>query len=39
MDDQSGFTFGGWYLDQACTKPATPGDVICSDITLYADWN
>ncbi len=39
MDDQSGFTFGGWYLDKACTKPATPGDVICSDITLYADWN
>lgn len=39
LDDQGGFTFGGWYLDKACTKPATPGDVICSDITLYADWN
>ena len=39
MDDQGGFTFGGWYLDKACTKPATPGEVICSDITLYANWN
>ncbi len=36
MDGQG---FGGWYLDKACTKPATPGDVICSDITLYAKWN
>ncbi len=39
LADQGSFTFGGWYLDKACTKPATPGDVICSDITLYAAWN
>ena len=39
LDDQAGFTFGGWYKDKNCTIPATPGEVICSDITLYAKWS
>ena len=36
---KDGYAFEGWYKDKACTKPATPGEVICSDITLYAKWS
>ena len=38
---KEGFTFGGWYLDETCTKPVggagsrfLPG----KDVTLYAGW-
>ena len=38
---RTGSSFGGWYYDQACEKPAgTAGDRITPDrdMTLYAKW-
>lgn len=38
---KEGYTFGGWYIDQACTRPiGTAGDSFTptSDCTLYAKW-
>lgn len=38
---KTGSSFGGWYYDPECTKPAgTEGDRITptKDITLYAGW-
>ena len=32
------YTFGGWYIDSALTKPFSFATVITSDITLYAKW-
>ncbi|MBR2596917.1 MAG: InlB B-repeat-containing protein, partial [Clostridiales bacterium] len=32
------YTFGGWYIDAALTKPFSFATVITSDITLYAKW-
>ena len=31
--------FLGWYLDAACTLPATSGVLLVEDITLYAKWD
>ena len=38
---KAGFTFGGWYLDEAYTKPFDPEKAIESadDFTIYAKWN
>ena len=33
---RDGYTFAGWYLDAACTKPAT--GYITENKTLYASW-
>ena len=33
-----GYTFGGWYTDEALTQEATAGATISDDITLYAKW-
>ena len=33
-----GFTFGGWYLDEACTKPYDFSTAVTQDVTLYAAW-
>ena len=34
-----GYTFQGWYLDEACTEPATfPITVGESNVNLYAKW-
>lgn len=33
-----GYTFGGWYTDDALTQAATAGAAISADITLYAKW-
>ena len=35
---EGGYTFGGWYEDEACTIPATEGADLSKDITLYAKW-
>ena len=35
---EEGWTFGGWYYDDACTKKATALDAITKDTTLYAKW-
>lgn len=32
-------SFGGWYYNAACTEKAFVGDVLESDVTLYAKWN
>lgn len=32
------YTFGGWYIDAALTKPFSFATPITSDITLYAKW-
>ena len=34
---KTGYTFTGWYTDQACTQLYTK-DTVTSDITLYAGW-
>ena len=33
-----GYTFGGWYTDQACTTAFDFNTAITKDITLYAKW-
>ena len=36
----TGYTFTGWYYDEACTQPYDYRDPkISSDITLYAGWS
>jgi len=32
------YSFGGWYIDEALTKPFSFATAITSDITLYAKW-
>lgn len=34
----TGYIFGGWFLDAACTQAATEGAQITADTTLYAKW-
>lgn len=36
--EESGFVFGGWYLDEALTTIATAGATISANTTLYAKW-
>ena len=31
--------FLGWYTDEECTIPATEGEILTEDITLYAKWD
>ena len=33
-----GWVFGGWFTDAACTQAFAFGDVVTSDLTLYAKW-
>ncbi|MCM1195604.1 MAG: InlB B-repeat-containing protein [Roseburia sp.] len=35
---ETGYTFEGWYLDDACTQKAVEGKEITADTTLYAKW-
>ena len=35
---KSGYTFNGWYTDQACTKKFDLSAPIAGDLTLYAGW-
>ena len=36
---RTGFTFGGWYADPACTRPwRFQSDAVTGDLTLYAKW-
>jgi uncharacterized repeat protein (TIGR02543 family) len=35
---KSGYTFGGWYGDEACTKVWNANDTVTADITIYAKW-
>ena len=34
----SGYTFGGWYTEAACTNEFSFSTTINADITLYAKW-
>ncbi len=34
----TGYVFGGWYIDSACTIPFDFQTPITEDITLYAKW-
>ena len=36
---REGYTFAGWYLDEACTQAAGSSITIEGDTTLYAKWN
>ncbi len=37
--NKSGYTFGGWYTESACTTLWNFGtDIIIEDVTLYAKW-
>lgn len=33
-----GYTFTGWYQDNACTIPYRFGTAVTSDLTIYAGW-
>ncbi|HJK79149.1 MAG TPA: InlB B-repeat-containing protein [Methanocorpusculum sp.] len=35
---KDGYTFGGWYADEDCTKAWSFADGIPGDMTLYAKW-
>ena len=35
---QEGYTFGGWYLDVACTQAYDFDTEITDDVCLYAKW-
>ena len=37
-DNRSGYIFGGWYLDSACTNVLNFNRTITDDIVLYAKW-
>ncbi|MCR5250839.1 MAG: InlB B-repeat-containing protein [Lachnospiraceae bacterium] len=34
----TGYRFGGWYKEAACTTPYSFNDQVTEDITLYAKW-
>lgn len=34
----AGFTFLGWYTDEALKTPAVAGAALTENVTLYADW-
>ncbi len=35
---KDGYTFGGWYYDQAFTKAVDESKPVTGDLTLYARW-
>jgi alternate signal-mediated exported protein len=35
---RDGYTFGGWYADEACTVPFDFDAPVKGDLTLYAKW-
>ena len=35
---KSGYTFGGWYTDSACSSAYDFNSAVTTDITLYAKW-
>lgn len=34
----TGYTFGGWYTEEACTNAYNFSSAVTQDITLYAQW-
>lgn len=35
---KEGYTFTGWYVDEACTVPYDPDKVYSDKVTLHAGW-
>lgn len=35
---RDGYTFGGWYTDEACTQVYDFSTPVTADLTLYAKW-
>ena len=35
---REGYTFAGWYIDEACTKAYDFSATVTADMTLYAKW-
>ena len=35
---RDGYTFGGWYSDEACTQAYDFSTPVTADLTLYAKW-
>lgn len=35
---REGYTFGGWYTDEACIKAYDFSAAVTADLTLYAKW-
>lgn len=35
---RDGYTFGGWYTDEACTRAYDFTTPVTADLTLYAKW-
>ena len=35
---RTGYTFGGWYVDEECTEAYDFTAEVTSDVTLYAKW-
>ena len=35
---RDGYTFGGWYTDEACTRAYDFSTPVTADLTLYAKW-
>ena len=35
---REGYTFGGWYTDEACTQAYDFSTLVTADMTLYAKW-
>ena len=35
---RDGYTFGGWYTDEACTQAYDFNTPVTADLTLYAKW-
>jgi uncharacterized repeat protein (TIGR02543 family) len=35
---REGYTFGGWYTDEACTELYNFNAIVTDDVTLYAKW-
>ena len=35
---KTGYVFGGWYLDEACTTPASEKLTLTADAVVYAKW-
>ena len=35
---KTGYSFGGWYTDSACTKVASASMTLNGDVTVYAKW-
>lgn len=39
QDAASGWTFDGWYVDEACTTKWTDGRALPGSMTLYGKWS